>query len=255
MAIAASIVAVTALALGTVAYWRAGGKRDLEIFRREMEREFDLLRAKQRELVEGASEALAGAYEGSRRRLERNRERLRALRAETIEGLEQQIDRAAEQLHPLSERLEAAAKALSDSTLTAAHAIERGIARRVRRLEARTMLLAAKVRATRAVRFAEKREFERAERQLVHAADLLRTAYKTLRSDAAYDEGLAAVELALTAARAAVRAKAEDTRRLIEQVVTEADAVVGRLEADEHRSATPEPGEANARSDHTTTKG
>ena len=255
MALAAMIVAGVALAFGAVAYWRAGGNRDLELLRREMEREIDVLRAKQRELIEGASAALTAAYERSRRRLERNRERLRTLRAETIEGLEQQIDRAAEQLHPLAERLEAAAKALSDSTLTAARTIESGIAGRVRRLEARTLLLAAKVRATRAVSFAEKREFERAERQLVHAADLLRIAYKTLRGDAAYDEGLATVELALAAARAAVRAKAEDTRRLIEQVVTEADAVVGRLEADEHRSAIPEPGEANARSDHTSAKG
>ena len=254
MALAAMIVAFVALALGAVAYWRAGGDRDADLLRREMEREIDVLRAKQRELLERASAALTAAYEGSRRRLERNRERLRALRAETIEGLEQQIDRAAEQLHPLAERLEAAAKALSGSTLTAAYTIERGLARRVRRLEVRTMLLAAKVRATRAVGFAEKREFERAERQLVHAADLLRTAYQTFRGDAAYDEGLAAVELALAAARAAVRAKAEGTRRLIEQVVTEADAVVGRLEADEHRSATPKPGEEGAQSHETTTK-
>jgi hypothetical protein len=254
MALAAMIVAVVALAFGAVAYWRAGGNRDVEVLRREMEREIDVLRARQRELVEGASAALAATYEGSRRRLERNRERLRALRAETIEGLEQQVDRAAEQLHPLAERLEAAAKAVSDSTLTLAHTIERGIAKRVRRLEARTMLLTAKVRATRAGNFAERREFERAERQLVHAADLLRTAYTKLRGDAAYDEGFAAVELALAAARAAVRAKADDTRRLIERVVREADAVVGRLEADEHCSATPEPGKEGRRADKTTTK-
>lgn len=209
MALAAMIVAVVALAFRAVAYWRAGGDRDVELLRREMEREIDVLRTKQRELVEGASVALTAAYERSRRRLERNRKRLRALRAETIEGLEQQIDRAAEQLHPLAERLEAAAQALSDSTLTAAHTIERGIAKRVRRLEARTMLLVAKVRATRAVSVAEKREFERAERQLVHAAKFLRTAYKILPGDEAYDQGLVAVELALAAAKAAVRAKAE----------------------------------------------
>jgi hypothetical protein len=237
MAIAALMVAAAALALGAVAYWRVGGKRDVELLRRQLERELDLIRAKQDELFAGASEALFSAYDDSRRRLERNRQRLRTLRAQAAEGLEQQLDRAAEQLPTIADRLENAAKKVTHSTLTAARLIEGTVARRVRRLEARLQLLAAKVRAIGAVQCAEQREFEIAERQLARAAELLRNARRILRGDGAFDEGLEAVKRSLTAASNAIRAKAEDTRRRIEDVVTETNTLVGSLEAEEDRSA------------------
>ena len=235
MEVAALMVALASFGLAAVAYWRSGGKRDIEAAREQLEAEMEVLRAKQREFLDSASEAIASAYDESRRRLGRNRERLRALKEEAVEGLGKQMEGAIEQLHAIAQRLEAGAKSAGESTLMVARSVEQGIARRVQRLEARTTLLYAKAKATRAVNWAQKREFERAERQLEEAAELLRTVRETLGTDHAYDEGLDAVKRALTEATGAVRARAEDTRTRIEHILAEADQLVGRLESDEHQ--------------------
>jgi len=237
MEVAALMVALASLSLAAVAYWRSGGKRDIEAARQQLEAEIEVLRAKQREFFDSASEAIASAYDESRRRLERNRERLRVLKAAAVEGLGKQMERAAEQLHALAQRLDDGAKSVGESTLLVARNVEQGIARRVQRLEARTTLMYAKAKATRAVNWAQKRDFEQAERQLEEAADLLRTVRDALGVDHAYDEGLDDVKRALAEATDAVRARAEVTRKRIEHVLTEADKMLDRLESDEQLAA------------------
>ena len=237
MEVAALMVALASFGLAAVAYWRSGGKRDIEAARQQLEAEMEVLHAKQREFFDSASEAIASAYDESRRRLDRNRERLRVLKAEAVEGLGKQMERAAEQLHALAQRLEAGAKSVGESTLLVARSVEQGIARRARRLEARTTLMYAKAKATRAVNWAHKRDFERAERQLEEAADLLRTVREMLGVDHAYDEALDDVKRALGKATDAVRVRAEDTRQRIEHVLTETDKLVDRLESEEQEAA------------------
>ena len=55
--------------LAAIAYWRAGGKQDVENAKRELERKIEALRAKQKDLTENVLQRIAQAYERSRQRL------------------------------------------------------------------------------------------------------------------------------------------------------------------------------------------
>jgi cellobiose-specific phosphotransferase system component IIA len=221
----ALVIAVISLVLAGMAYWRAGGQRDLE-----------LLRAKQQELTETLLLAIEEAYEASRQTLRQTAEGLRLLKDEAIEGLEQQVERATQQLQELERRLEAAAKAARDTTLAAAQKAERALRVRVHRLEARGSLLYAKGCAVLAIRWARKEEFDRAEKRLDEATALLALARETLRADHAYDAQFDIVKRTLADATTAVREKAQDVRQRIEHVLAETDKLLGSLESDETKA-------------------
>jgi hypothetical protein len=222
----ALVIAIIALALAGIAYWRAGGQRDLE-----------RLRAKQEELTETLLLAIEEAYEASRQTLRQTAESLRLLKDEAIEGLEQPIERAAQQLQALERKLEEGLKSARTSTLSAAHNVERSLRLRVRRIEARGSLLYAKASAVLAQRWAGKGELIRAEQRLDQATALLALARETLRADHAYDEQFEIVKRALAEATTAVRAKAQDIRQRIEQVLAETDKLLNVLESDETKNA------------------
>jgi len=222
---AALIISVASLVLAGVAYWRSGGKRDLE-----------LLREKQKELADVLLLAVEEAYEASRQTLRQTAEGLRNLKDEAVEGLEQQIERAQQQLQALERRLEQTAKAARDNTVAAAQKAERALRLRVHRLEARGSLLYAKASAVLAQRWANKGEFLRAEQRLDQATAMLALARETLRADHAYDEQLEVVKHSLAEATTAVRAKAQDVRQRIEHVLAETDKLLGSLESDENKA-------------------
>ena len=69
MTTTALIIALISLGLASVAYWRSGGKQDVQNLHSSLQREMEALRAKQKELVESASQSLAAAYDHSRQRL------------------------------------------------------------------------------------------------------------------------------------------------------------------------------------------
>jgi len=246
----AIIISLVSLAFAVTAYWRAGGKQDIEHARLEIEREIESLRTKQKELVESIAENITATYEASRKRLQHAREVLRQATEEAVEGLEQQIERARAQLEALTQQLEEAARSARDTTITSARDVEQAIAVRVRRVEARMMLLHAKAKTLRAVGAAGVHELPRAEELLEEAAELLRTARATLADDHAYDELFDNVKGALRDATMAVRTRAEDIRRKIEQVLSATDHLVGSLESDEQKAANPkEPGAQAVRPD------
>jgi uncharacterized phage infection (PIP) family protein YhgE len=234
---AALVISLVSLLLASVAYWRAGGKRDVEHARLEIQREMEVLRAKQKEFAEGVSQSVAAAYERSRERLQVARDHLRQLKDDAVEGLEKQIKLTQEQLEALAQRLEEGAKSAKDATVATAEKVEKAIALRVHRIEARTTLLQAKAKATRAVGAAAKKDFDRAEQLLADATELLRSARETLGDDHAYDQFLDKTKLALRDATTAVRTHAEDVRQKIEQVLTETDRIVTTLESDEDKAA------------------
>lgn len=246
MTAVALAIALVSLALASVAYWRSGGQRDIERLDAQVHRELEALRAKQRELVDHASDALTAAYDRSRRRLRAARARLHDLQAAAVEGLEVQLRRAGEQLEALGQKLEHSAAAAKDATVAAARHAEQSVATRVRRLHARVVLLEVKAKATLARRSAAGEDFDRADTRLSEATDLLRDAQGILGGDDAYDQQLDAIRTALRQAVTAVRNRAEDTRRRIDQVLADADHVVTALESDERdamaeeRSQTPQ---------------
>jgi len=231
------VISTVSLLLSATAYWRSGGKRDVEHIRREVQREMEALRAKQKEFSETVSQSIAAAYERSRERLQVARDHLRRLKNEAVEGLEGQVQLAQEQLAALAQRLEEGAKSAKDATVAAARNVEAAIALRVRRIEARATLLEAKVEASRAVGLAGKKDFERAEELLERATELLRLARETLDNDHAYDQLLDKMRLALREATVAIRARAEDVRQKIEEVLADTERIVSTLESDEAKAA------------------
>ena len=82
-------LSVVSFVLAAIAYWRSGGKQDARKLRQEVE----VLRAKQRELIETASRAVADACERSRKRLNATRDRLRAMKEGAREGLARLVSR------------------------------------------------------------------------------------------------------------------------------------------------------------------
>jgi TolA-binding protein len=220
------IIAIIALALAGVAWWRAGGQRDLK-----------RLRAKQEELTETLLLAIEEAYEASRQTLRQTADGLRQLKNEAIEDLAQPIERTQQQLQALERKLEESVKAIRHNTITAAQKAERALRQRVHRLEARGSLLYAKASAVLAQRWASKGELVRAEQRLDQAIALLALARETCRSDHAYDEQFEVVKRSLDEATTAVRAEAQDARQRIEHVLLETDKLLGALESDETKAA------------------
>jgi hypothetical protein len=149
---AAILISLASLAVAAVAYWRVGGKRDVEVARRKVEQELEVLRAKQQELGDALMIAIEEAYQSSSHTLAQTAEGLRRLKEEAIEGLEQQIEHTAQHLHGLERRLEEGLKSARESTLETAQRIQWEVRRRVHRLDARGSLLYAKAAAVSAIR-------------------------------------------------------------------------------------------------------
>jgi regulator of replication initiation timing len=226
MEVVALLIALISLALAGVAYWRAGGRRDVEH-----------LRAKQKELADALLFVIEEMYEESRLSLRQTADGLQQLKTEAIHEVEQQLDRAAQQLAALEKRLEDGLKSARNTAMSTAHEVERSLRRRVRRLEARGSLLFAKAAGALAIRHAQRGELSRAEKRLDEATALLALARETMRADHAYDEQFDTVKRSLAEAINAVRAEAADIRQRIEHVVAETDKLVGALEADEQKAA------------------
>lgn len=237
MAVTALILSLVAVALAGTAYWRAGGAADLHRTHDELRRDFDALRAKQRELVDGAADTLATAYNRSRSELRAVQDRIGELGRHTTDGLQDQLrdelHRAATQAQQLVSSLEHAAGQAKTLTATAARNVEARISRRVRRIHARVVLLELKANAAVAARAAENRDFDHADRRLANASELLSEARGIVDDDHVITEELAAMKLRLLDAAEAVRTRAEDTRRRIDTVVADTDRVIDDLEAAE----------------------
>jgi hypothetical protein len=165
--------------------------------------------------------------------LKRTKEQLARLKDEAIEGLEAQLEHARNQLQALERRLEEGAKSVEDSTLAAAQAAQQALIRSVHRLEAQTWILTAKGKTKSAMSRANDGDFMSAEKRLVEAIELVRDTRDILGEDRVYDAQLRIVAQSLREAVTAVRAKADDVRKRIEQVMSEADTLVSSFESDD----------------------
>jgi DNA repair exonuclease SbcCD ATPase subunit len=237
MATIALILAVISLALAGIAYWRSGGQQDIQELKRQLQGEMDVLRTKQKEILESTSQSIASTYDRSRQRLANTREELVKQEKAAIEGLEEQLKKARKQLEALGDKLEEYAIAAKESTLEAARSAEEAISQRIRRIQARVTLLQAKGKASRAQKAETDKDLERADRLLQEAMELLREARETLSGDPAYHQELETMKLALQEATAAVRARTEDIRQRIEKVLADTDTIINSLETDETKAA------------------
>lgn len=219
-------ISILSLILSLTAYWRAGGREDIDRLRHET----GALLVNQRKVV-------ASAFEHSRERLRATQAELNTLKQGLATKLATQVERAQEQLDALSARLEAAALEAKDATAVAAEQSQQAIARRVRRLQARVTLLSAQTEAMRAVDFARDRDFAQAERRLEEATELLQRAREKLGEDAAYDVGLMTAKRSLREATNAIRNHAADAREQLDQVLSDTNKLVESLQSAEAQAA------------------
>lgn len=229
------VLAAVAIALSTIAYWRTGGRQDLTTARRTLEEQLKVLKAKQDELVDDLASTVRSTYERGQEGMARARQRLGELRKDAGEKLQQQIDRATRQIGDVERRIAEALRAAKEATIATARETQNGLMKRVHRLEARVSILAAQWEAGRALKWAEKAEFDRAEENLQEAVARIREAKATLADDDAYDSQLEAVNHSLREAILAARAKAEAFRSRVEKVVADSDALIATLENSEDK--------------------
>jgi DNA repair exonuclease SbcCD ATPase subunit len=243
MAETALMVAIAALILSGVAYFRAGGRRDVERAVAQLRSELEALRAREKELVQNVQESIRSAFEETRERILRARARLADLEKQAIAGLEKQVALASDQLRRLEQRLEQQVMELGRQALSAAQSAESSLSRRARQLEARVELLRIKAEALAAKAFAEKQEFDRADVLLHRAVTSLEDARTMLGRDDALASELEDVARSLRDAITATRSRAEDLRRRIDKVITDSDSLVAalsELEDDSEREASLE---------------
>ncbi len=223
----ALIIALVALVLSSIAYWRSGGRSDLQHLVNEMRQEIEGLRTKQKALTEEMIQQMRRGYEQSLQRLKHIQERLLALKEETIEGLQRSIDSALEELEGLKKRAEEGIASLKGGVIERAQQAEEKIARQVHRLEGRVQILAAKSAISRARRLVEKEEFDQAEELLRDAVNEIKEVRENL---ADHDPSLDRVLTMLREAVQAVQSKAEDMKYKIDHVLEENEKLLSALE-------------------------
>lgn len=226
-------LSILAIGLGSVAYWRSGGQQDVITARKAVDDQLTALKARQDELVEDLSSRVRTAYVGAQERMSRARKRLASLREEASESLKRQIDLAASQIANIEKRISEALGAAKESAIATARETQRKLMVRTHRLQARVAILAAQWETGRALKLADKADFDGAEARLRDAVTRLHEAEELLGDDAAYDGQLAAIHHSLPEAIAAAKAKAEGFRARIEKVVADSDELISALEGSE----------------------
>ena len=226
----ALLIACVALIFSGIAYWRSGGRSDVEQAREEIRRELETLRTRQKALIEALTYRIQHGYEQSLQRIKRAQSRLQEMKDETVEGLQKRIDLAMQDLESLKQKAEQGIASVKGGMVEKAHQAEEAVARRVRRIEGRIQILSIKSAINRAQRFIEKQEFDQAEELLKEAVNELREARMYLPD---YDPSLNTVLTTLREALKAVQMKAEDLRTKVEQVMKENEQLLSALEGAE----------------------
>lgn len=165
---------LVALVLSLVAYWRSGGQHDMAIARQAIDEQLRVMKTKQDELVENVAATVRSIYQRGQEGMVRARTTLTELRKEAGESLRRQIDRATQQAEKLERRIVEALDAVNDSTIAKARQTQKALVTRVGRMESRVLILDAQWETGRALKLAEKAEFDRAEDRLQEAVARIR---------------------------------------------------------------------------------
>lgn len=233
ISIIALCLAVGSLALSAIAYWRSGGRRDVERIRAQLQSELEAARARERALTDELRRRVRTGYEDSLARIKRAEERLAQVRETVSAETRQAIDGLRAQLAEARREIETRLEELKTGVSTRAEALQEGLHRRVVRMEGRAQLMLARADMVRAERLAEKQDFARANDLLEEAVAKVR-AVRTRLSDPFEDEpAFQNVLDALLEAIHSVRAQAADHARQIERVLSANDALLASLASHE----------------------
>jgi hypothetical protein len=226
MCIVAICTAGVSLILSAVAWWRAGGRSDVESLQTELKRELETLRERRQVMLTDLRARLRGSYEESLARIRRAEERLARLREETSAELRQSIDALRAHLAATRAEVESGLARLQGEVSSHAEAAERALRQRVLRLEAHVQLLAARAEMVRAERRAEKRDFtgavELLEKSVARVNEVKLRMTDTFEEDPKFNDVFAALHDAIRS----VRAEAADHKQDLEQAVSASDVLL-----------------------------
>ncbi len=167
-------------------------------------------------------------YDAFMARIARVRISLADTRAGAPEELRERIDRINQELEELEAEARRELGRVQEPT-EGAHRRHEELLRGMRRLEARAQLVEVKSEIVRAQRLASQSEFVAAEELLETSASRMRDIRAALgrgESDPAFVEIVTALQDALRA----VRNRAENTRRKLQDVLSETDSLLGTFE-------------------------
>lgn len=167
-------------------------------------------------------------YDAFMSRIARTKISLADTRAGAPDELRERIDRISQELEEIALEARRDLGRIHEPTRRA-HVRYEELLRHMQRLEARAQLLEVNSEIVRAQRLANQSEFVAAEELLEAAASRMRDIRTTLgRGDS--DPAFAEIMSTLQDALRAVRNRAENTRRKLQDVMTETDALLGTFE-------------------------
>jgi chromosome segregation ATPase len=237
ISIIALCLAAVSIALSAIAYWRAGGRRDVEALRAQLASELEAVHARERAIAEELRRRVRSGYEDSLARIKRAEERLAQVRETVSAETRQAIDALREQFAEARREIETRLAELKAGASSRAEALQETLQRRVLRMEARAQLIMARADMLRAERLAEKRDFARANDLLEEAVAKVRSVRARLSDPFEDDPAFQNVLDALLEAIRSVRAQAADHERQIERVLSASDALLASLASHEESIA------------------
>jgi F0F1-type ATP synthase membrane subunit b/b' len=219
----ALFLSVTSFILALVAYWRSGGRNDLEVIRRKQQLVHDEL-----------ANRVRTALQESHARATRAQRRLAELRTEAAENVHASIDALSRELETIKHEIEDALAKLKTEASTGTQALEENLAKRVHHIEGSLRILAARAEIRAAERLADAGRFVAAEDLLEDAISKVREAKMQVSDEGADEPAFAPVVDALHDAIRSIRARAADHKRQIDCVLAASDSLLASLRARDH---------------------
>ncbi len=247
MDVIALAVSIVALLLSVVAYWRAGGWADLICVRKELRDEIDVLRNKQRQLVDSVRQSIRHTYDDLTERIDRAEQRLVLMKDVMVDGIEMPIRLAIEQLKAARDCIQDRTAKMEDVAVDASRRAQQSVVQHVHRLEARVAMLGAEADTFRARRLANDTEFEKAEELMHDALAKVRDAEKLLQNDHVFDDAIRQLLDSIREALTAVRTNADDARQRLDKVMAESESLVAELAQAERQVSPPTDGQPGAK--------
>jgi hypothetical protein len=177
-------------------------------------------------LADDIAARLQKDYDNFIGRIARAKISLADTRAGASEELRERIDRLGEELEEIAREARRDLERLQHEPTRRARIKHEELLRDMQRLEARVQLLEVKSEIVRAQRLASQSEFVAAEELLEAAASRMRD----IRGRGEGDPMFAEIMVALQDALRAVRNRAENTRRKLQDVLSETDSLLGTFE-------------------------
>lgn len=219
----ALFLSVTSFILALVAYWRSGGRKDLEAIRR-----------KQQLVNEELANRVRTALQESHARATRARHRLAELRKEAAENVHESIDALSRELETIEHEIEEALAKLKTEASSGAQSLQERLAKRVHHIEGSLRLLTARAEIRAAERLADAGKFVEAEDRLEDAVSKVREIKMQIADEGAEEPAFGPLVDALHDAIRSIRARAADHKRQIDSVLAASDSLLASLRARDH---------------------